>query len=107
MSGVWEFLNFEKFNDRILADTNHYLRYMRKNGVSEKQVIHTVTLPWMTNNLKRLIRQRQKAFINGNNTTFKLFRNKVNRERKRCRKTYYNNKRRTYSRPSPVTGGER
>ena len=48
--------------------------------------------PWMTSHLKRLILQRQKAFALGNNFLFKLLRNKVNRERKRCRKVYYKKK---------------
>ncbi|CAB4036069.1 Hypothetical predicted protein, partial [Paramuricea clavata] len=48
--------------------------------------------PWMTSHLKRLILQRQKAFALGNNFMFKLLRNKVNRERKRCRKVYYKKK---------------
>ena len=48
--------------------------------------------PWMTSHLKRLILQRQKAFALGNNFMFKLLRNKVNRERKLCRKVYYKKK---------------
>ena len=48
--------------------------------------------PWMTSHLKRLILQRQKAFALGNNFMFKLLRNKVNPERKRCRKVYYQKK---------------
>ena len=49
--------------------------------------IHQTDRPWMTSNLKRLIR----AFVNGN-ITYKLLRNKVNREKKHCSKIYYNNK---------------
>ena len=48
--------------------------------------------PWITNQLKSLIARRQKAFNSGNTLMFKLFRNKVNRERKRCRKIYYQKK---------------
>ena len=48
--------------------------------------------PWMTCQLKRLIIQRQKAFTSDNKCLFKLLRNKVNRNRKRCRKSYYWNK---------------
>jgi hypothetical protein len=46
----------------------------------------------MTSHLKRLILQRQKAFALGSNFMFKLLRNKVNRERKRCHKVYYKKK---------------
>ena len=48
--------------------------------------------PWMTSQLKRLIIQRQKAFATDNKCLFKLLRNKVNRDRKHCRKIYYRNK---------------
>ena len=54
--------------------------------------IHPNDRPWINNNLKLLIKRRQKAFASGNVTLFKLLRNKVNRERKRCRKTYYQTK---------------
>ncbi len=48
--------------------------------------------PWMKNNLRTLIIKRQKAFAQGNQTLYKMLRNKVNRSRKRCRKLYYENK---------------
>ena len=48
--------------------------------------------PWMTSQLKRLIIQRQKAFTSDNKCLFKFLRNKVNRDRKRCRKLYYRKK---------------
>ena len=51
--------------------------------------IHADDCPWITKDLKRLILQRQKAFTAGKMPLFKLLRNKVNRERKRCRKSYY------------------
>ena len=46
----------------------------------------------MTSQLKRLIIQRQKAFATDNKCLFKLLRNKVNQDRKHCRKIYYRNK---------------
>ena len=46
----------------------------------------------MTVQLKSLIARRQKALASGNESLFTLLRNKVNRERKRCRKIYYQNK---------------
>ena len=54
--------------------------------------IHQTDQPWMTSHLKRLIERRQKAFAAGHDLLYKLLRNKVNRERKRCQMIYYNNK---------------
>ena len=47
--------------------------------------------PWLSAQLKQLITRRQKAFASGNQSIFKILRNKVNRERKRYRKVYYEN----------------
>ena len=54
--------------------------------------VHKTDRLWMTVQLKSLIARRQKALASGNESLFKLLRNKVNRERKRCRKIYYQNK---------------
>ncbi|XP_028415844.1 uncharacterized protein LOC114539415 [Dendronephthya gigantea] len=54
--------------------------------------IHETDRPWLTNRLKDLIARRQKAFSSRNEPLFRILRNKVNRERKRCRKVYYENK---------------
>ena len=54
--------------------------------------IHETDRPWLSSQLKQLIIRRQKAFTSGNLPLFKILRNKVNRERKRCRKVYYENK---------------
>jgi len=48
--------------------------------------------PWLSVQRKQLIARRQKAFASGNQYLFNILRNKVNRERKRCRKVYYENK---------------
>ena len=48
--------------------------------------------PWMTQHLKSLIRQRQKAVANGRNQLFKSLRNRVNRERKQCPSKYFDSK---------------
>ena len=48
--------------------------------------------PWLNADLKQLIQKRQQAFSSSNTFLFKLLRNKVNRERKRCWAIYYNNK---------------
>ena len=54
--------------------------------------IHESDRPWMITNLKQLISHRQKAFTSGNNPLYKILRNKVNQACKRCRKSYYINK---------------
>ena len=54
--------------------------------------VHKTDRPWITTQLKSLIARRQKALAAGNESLFKLLRNKVNSERKRCRKIYYQNK---------------
>ena len=48
--------------------------------------------PWMTQHLKSLIQQRQKALAKGHDQLFKSLRNRVNRERKQCRSKYYDSK---------------
>lgn len=54
--------------------------------------IHETDLPWLSTQLKQLITRRQKAFASGNQPLFKILRNKVNREPKRFRKVYNENK---------------
>ena len=54
--------------------------------------IHETDRPWVSTHLKQLIIRRQKAFSSGNQPLFKILRNKVNRERKRCCMVYYENK---------------
>ncbi|CAB4000419.1 Hypothetical predicted protein [Paramuricea clavata] len=54
--------------------------------------VHKTDEPWMNANLKQFIKRRQKAFSSGDVFLYKLLRNKVNRERKRCRMIYYKNK---------------
>jgi hypothetical protein len=56
---------------------------------TKKVKIHRNDTPWMSANLKSLIAIRQKAFANNNETLFKFYRNKVNKERKQCKAKYY------------------
>ena len=44
--------------------------------------IHRNDAPWITGKLKSLIRLRQKAYEQNNNTLYKFYRNLVNKERK-------------------------
>ena len=58
----------------------------------EKSVrVYPTDRPWINAEIKSLIQKRQKAFNSGNLIDFKKLRNKVNRERKRCRQLYYQN----------------
>ena len=54
--------------------------------------VHQPDRPWLNADLKRLIQKRQQAFSSGDTFLFRLLRNIVNRERKRSRAIYYNNK---------------
>ena len=54
--------------------------------------IHVNDAPWVTAELKALIKSLQKAFTQGDTERYRLLRNITNRERKLCRSKYYNNK---------------
>jgi hypothetical protein len=54
--------------------------------------IHTQDAPWITGHLKSLIQKRQKALSQDSLTKFRFYRNRVNRERKRCKSVYYQTK---------------
>ena len=54
--------------------------------------VHEIHRPRMNSRLKALIARRQKALATNNVLLIKILRNKVNRERKRCRTIYYENK---------------
>ncbi len=54
--------------------------------------LHTDDTPWVTPYFKDLIRIRQKALKENNIPLFKLYRNRVNRKRKKLKSSYYNNK---------------
>ncbi len=50
--------------------------------------LHTDDTPWVTPYFKDLIRNRQKALKENNIPLFKLYRNRVNRERKSCNRSH-------------------
>lgn len=54
--------------------------------------VYETDQPWLSAQLKQLIARRQKVFASGNQSLYKILKNKVNREHKRCRKAYYKNK---------------
>lgn len=55
----------------------------------KKIILHRNDLPWVTDDFKRLIRLRRKALHSGNYTSFKFYRNRINRARKLCRAEFY------------------
>ena len=87
----WEslLLPHQSSEDKLSLVTQ-MINYGLNTIMPERSVkIHVDDCPWITKDLKRLILQRQKAFTAGKMSLFKFLRNKVNRERKRCRKSYY------------------
>ena len=87
----WEplLLPHQSSEDKLSLVTQ-MINYGLNTIMPERSVkVHADDCPWITKDLKRLILQRQKAFTAGSMSLFKLLRNKVNRERKRCRKSYY------------------
>jgi uncharacterized protein YxeA len=53
---------------------------------------HTTDKPWINDDFRALIRQRQHAWSSGNETEFKLYRNKVQRAARYLRSKYYNHR---------------
>ena len=53
---------------------------------------HRNDAPWISPKLKALIAHRQRAYYQDNKPLFHYYRNKVNRERKLCKRSYYNTK---------------
>ena len=54
-----------------------------------KTCIHNNDAPWMSDKLKRSIKNRQRALQSGNSIEFRYYRNVVNMERKKCKSSYY------------------
>ena len=88
------------FNDIVVNTFNTIMPITAKR-------IHINDAPWITTKLKGLIRKRQKALNNGNQTVFKYYRNKVNWERKKCRQTYFHEKIKALNTLSLKIGGEK
>ena len=66
------------FNTMILNTLNIVMPIRTKR-------IHNNDAPWMSVKLKKAIEKRQRAFKDGNRSSFKYYRNLVNSEQKRCR----------------------
>ena len=94
MNIPWTNLLFKaQSSDEKLNIVTEIIRYGLDTIMPERSIkVHETDKPWMNANLKQLIKRRQKAFSSGDVFLYKLLRNKVNRERKRCRMIYYKNK---------------
>ena len=105
----WEnILSSLRSSDDKLTTFTEIINYGLNTIMPERSIkVNPNDRPWMTSHLKRLILQRQKAFALGNNFMFKLLRNKVIRERKRCRKYTIRKKLATSWIRNLKTGGER
>ena len=84
-------------SDQSCEDKLSFLRETVNYGldaiIPERSVgVHETDRPWMSCHLKALIARRQKALATNNVPLFKRLRSKVNSERKRCCKIYYENK---------------
>lgn len=55
----------------------------------DKVKVHPKNAPWVTPNFVYLIKCRQKAFTDQDNTSFRHYRNLVNQERKKLRGNYF------------------
>ncbi|CAB4037312.1 Hypothetical predicted protein, partial [Paramuricea clavata] len=89
----WDILSSIPSNDQKLYFLTSIINYGLNLIMPERSIkVHPNDRPWVNSNLKSLINRRQKAFASDNVTLFKMLRNKVNRERKRCRKSYYQSK---------------
>ena len=59
MADVLELTSLKKYKDRVRVDTSHCLQYMRRQSVSDKEIIFTVHLPY--DYLREWCGARQKA----------------------------------------------
>ena len=69
----------------------------------KEKVITTNEPPWVSSSFKKLIRNRQKAFTQGDLMAFRKLRNQVNRERKKLRAKYYDAKVKQLESCAPAT----
>ena len=72
---------FELFSDTVDSLIDTYLPYHSVKSNNNDQ-------PWITDKFRYLIKRRQFYFHSGNDIMFKMFRNKVNRERKRLKQQH-------------------
>ena len=65
--------------------------------------MHATDKPWITPEVKALIFRRQKAFKEGKTLLWKYLRNKVNREVKKARRSYYSDRIKTLQKENPAS----
>ena len=77
---------FDLFCQTLLNAIDSYLPMWRVKGCADK--------PWVSNKLRRLITQRQKALksLGKDSPLYKELRNKTQVESRTCKRTYYENK---------------
>ena len=77
-------LRYRNVSEVILRNVDAYLPIIKVKRNSND-------LPWVTDNFRFLIKQRQYHFNYGNDSMYKFYRNKVNRERKFLKQQYVAN----------------
>ena len=75
----------ESFNDVVNLGLHTFM------PLKSVLICHQDT-PWMTISFKTLIKKRQKALAEGKENLFKIYRNKVNKEHKLIRRSFYREK---------------
>ena len=89
----WEPLYRMQSHEEKLAFFNSTISELMEHHFPVKVVKrHTNDKPWVTDHFKSLVSQRQIAFMRGDMTTYRLFRNKVNRMCPKLESNFYNNK---------------
>ena len=81
-----ELLSAEQTCEQKLQTLTDAINYELNTIMPERSIkVHETDRPWISVQLKYLIARRQPTLVSGNRTLYKILRNKVNRERKRCR----------------------
>ena len=71
------------FFNQIVSDSLNLIMAIKT------RTIHNNDAPWMSDKLKRSIKNRQRALQSGNSIEFKYYCNVVNMERNKCKSSYY------------------
>ena len=88
-----ELLSAEQTCEQKLQTLTDVINYGLNTIMPERSItVHETDRPRISVQVKDLIARRQQALASGNRMLYKILRNKVNRERKRCLKTYYASK---------------
>ena len=89
----WSILDhLETCEEKLELFTNIIMVGFNTIMPNRRITVHVNDPPWITANFKNLIKKRQAAFHKGNNELFRYYRNRVNRERKKCREKFYSSK---------------